>query len=139
MCGSYYGLFQCIQAEQDRTTGLIDSYDDVSRLSKAPKSVTLPLNNENAYYLSKTRDDQHILYAASSWTDTSQYLAAHLSENNYQDDTSNKKIGVSKSFVRFLESNDRLFLFQNELSYDIDDGERDRDILVKNCFLPTSP
>ena len=37
---------------------------------------------------------------------------------------------VSKSFVKFVEANDRLFLFQNELSYDIDDGEKDRDILV---------
>jgi hypothetical protein len=28
-----------------------------------------------------------------------------------------------------------LFLFQNENSYDIDDGEKDRDILVWNdCF-----
>ena len=73
---------------------------------------------------------EYILYAASSWTDNSQYLAAHSSQNNYQEETLNKKIGFSKSFVKFVETNNKLFLFQNEYSYDVDDGEKDRDILV---------
>jgi hypothetical protein len=95
----------------------------------------MPLNNQNAYYLSQYEKDEFVLYAASSWTDTSQYLGGHLSDNNYQDDSLNKKIGVSKSFVRFLEAGERLFLFQNELSYDVDDGESDRDILISTSLV----
>jgi hypothetical protein len=114
-------------------------------------SITRPLNNQNAYHLS-TFKNETIIYSASSWTDNSQYLSAHSSKYMYQEDNLSKKIGgrirteqffllmlicfkvffysVSKSFVRFLEANEKLFLFQNEYSYDVDDGEKDRDILV---------
>jgi hypothetical protein len=105
---------------------------------RAPKFITLPNNNKNAYFLSnassssfdQSKGEQYVLYAASSLTDNSQYLAAHTSNLLYQDDFVSKKIGVSKSFVRFVESKNKLFLFQNEHSYDVDDGEKDRDILV---------
>jgi hypothetical protein len=140
ICGSYYGLYQCVEAEQNDYAGTINSYE-TDRLVKAPKSITMPLTNRNSFHLSHSvgpeeQQSVDILYAASSWTDNSQFLSAHVSRNNYQDENLNKKIGVSKSFVRFIESPDRnrLLLFQNENSYDIDDGEKDRDILVKSDF-----
>jgi hypothetical protein len=65
-----------------------------------------------------------------------QFLSAHLSHNYYQDDSLIKKIGASKSFVRFLEpTENKLLLFQNEYSYDVDDGEKDRDILVSTSLV----
>ena len=135
VCGTYYGLFQCVQTEQNKLTGTINSYD-LNQFTKAPKSITLPLNNQNAYYLSAdSQKSDYVLYAASSWTDNGQYLAAHSSQNSYQEDNLSKKIGVSKSFVRFVEANNRLFLFQNEYSYDVDDGEKDRDILISTSLV----
>lgn len=151
VCGTYYGLFQCSMAEQNKYTGTISSYD-VGTLVKAPKSITSPLNsNRNAFFLSHTTlgsSSSDILYAASSWTEHSQYLSVHLSHNSYMDDTLlSKKIGVSKSFVRFLDpsasswdsssssGSNKLFLFQNEFSYDFDDGEKDRDILVSTSLV----
>lgn len=67
-------------------------------LSKAPKAISLPLHNQNAYHLStvntsNSTEQDYVLYSASSWTDNSQYLAAHTSQTNYQDDSLNKKIG----------------------------------------------
>jgi hypothetical protein len=59
----------------------------------------------------------------------------HFSDHYYQESDLSKKIGVSKSFVRFVEENNRLFLFQNEYSYDIDDGEKDRDILISTSLV----
>jgi hypothetical protein len=137
ICGSYYGLYQCTMAEQNQHTGTVNAYDLSSRLIKAPKAITMPSSSRNALHLShnvgvEESQNVDIIYAAASWTDNSQFLSAHVSRNSYQDEAMSKKIGASKSFVRFIESTDRnrLFLFQNENSYDIDDGEKDRDILV---------
>ena len=139
-CGTYFGIFQCMQSNQNKNTGLINFYDTTTHI-KASKSLTLPFSSQNAYYLapsqkkSSNASDEFVLYAASSWTDSSQYLAAHYSEHYYQENDLSKKIGVSKSFVRFVEDNNRLFLFQNEFSYDVDDGEKDRDILISTSLV----
>ena len=65
-----------------------------------------PLYSRNAYHLVSVQSTQaaahassiaeatdYVLYVASSWTDTSQYLAAHSSHYNYQEANVNKKIG----------------------------------------------
>ena len=127
-----------MQSNQNKKTGLINFYDTTTHI-KASKSLTLPFSSQNAYYLAPSQklngSDEYVLYAASSWTDSSQYLAAHYSEHYYQENDLSKKIGASKSFVRFVEDNNRLFLFQNEFSYDIDDGEKDRDILISTSLV----
>ena len=134
-CGTYFGIFQCMQSNQNKQTGLINFYDTSTHI-KGSKSLTLPFSSQNAYYLSPiNKSDEYVLYAASSWTDSSQYLAMHFSDHYYQESDLSKKIGVSKSFVRFVEENNRLFLFQNEYSYDIDDGEKDRDILISTSLV----
>ncbi|CAF0882629.1 unnamed protein product [Brachionus calyciflorus] len=142
ICGTYFGLFQCIEAFQNQTNGLIENFSNKSILS-APKSVTNPLTGKNTYYMSeietisdnKKSSIEYVMYTASSWTENSQYLAAHSSRNNYQEYNLFKKIGASKSFVRFLENDNKLFLFHNELSFEIDEGETDRDILVSTSLV----
>ena len=127
-----------MQSNQNKKTGLINFYDTTTQI-KASKSLTLPFSSQNAYHLSSSNkansSSEYVLYAASSWTDSSQYLAAHYSDQYYQDSELSKKIGFSKSFVRFVEEKNRLFLFQNEFSYDIDDGEKDRDILISTSLV----
>ena len=79
------------------TNGVIEYYSKKNLIS-APKSLTHPLNSRNTFYLSKIQFFQneiaeYVLYAASSWTENSQYLAAHTSRNNYQENDFFKKIG----------------------------------------------
>lgn len=95
LCGTYYGLSQCVLAEQNKKTGVINSYE-TNVLVKSPKSISM--SSQNAYYLSEsvnslTKKNDYVLYAASSWSINSQYLAAHSSKNMYQEEFSNKKIG----------------------------------------------
>ncbi|RMZ96318.1 semaphorin-1A-like isoform X1, partial [Brachionus plicatilis] len=133
VCGSYYGFFQCIKAFQNMHNGIIEYFSDKAEIL-APKGLDYKINN--VFYLSTTKETrEYVLYTASSWSENSQFLSAYTSRNDYQQTSLFKKIGATRDFVRFLENDGKLFLFQNEKSFEIDEGERDRDILISTSLV----
>ena len=82
-----------------KISGQIVNFDD-NTITNAPKFVSLPVNSENAFYLTnKPQSEGQLLYTASSWTDNSQYLAAYSSDLGYKNVKPFKLIGSNKNVI----------------------------------------